>query len=137
MRAEVILQHGWGFDGQSFLRWLPYLAGDNVAVRVGERGYFGGTHVSPMFSTVEGYKVVIAHSLGLHLVSPEAINAADSVVLIGAFAHFHPEDTLGNKRSKRVIKSMREKLAVQPHSVLRDFVRNCYKPEFADVACPW
>jgi pimeloyl-[acyl-carrier protein] methyl ester esterase len=128
MRVEIILQHGWGFDSRVWNSWIPQLCAltRTVIVHTGERGYYGAPALAPTFVDSKSYKVVVAHSLGFHLLRPEVLAEANAIYLLAGFLSFHPEDQLSNKRSKRITRAMREKLCQNPNAVLRDFLKLCY-----------
>lgn len=129
MPAEVILQHGWAFADSMWGDWLPQLSALGVRSLVAERGYFAAPPLTPEFSSNASYKVVVAHSLGLHMLSASVVQQADLIVLCGSFLHFHPQQPEQNKRSKRVINAMIGKMQSAPDMVLADFAHNCYQPE--------
>jgi pimeloyl-[acyl-carrier protein] methyl ester esterase len=131
MRVEVILQHGWGFDSRIWSGWIPHLSAicDTTIIHAGERGYYGASAFDPEFIDSKSFKIVIAHSLGLHFLSPESLAQTNAFYLLSSFLSFHPEDQLSNKRSKRLLRAMREKLSITPYMVLRDFIRLCYATE--------
>jgi pimeloyl-[acyl-carrier protein] methyl ester esterase len=128
--TEIILQHGWGFDSTAWNGWVPALE-RKAKVIVGERGYYGLPATTPKFSAAATEKIVVAHSLGLHLIETEVLAQADAVLLLGGFLHFHPTDEVGKKRSQRVISRMRIKLNLDEAAVVNEFWQNAYKPEFA------
>jgi pimeloyl-[acyl-carrier protein] methyl ester esterase len=127
--AEVILQHGWAFDGQMWDPWLPVLERSGVGTHVGERGYFGAKLSTPRFGDQAKIRIVVAHSLGLHLLPPEVLANADAMLVIAGFLTFHPSDPMEQRRSQRVIKTMLAKFNDAPDVVLSDFWKNAYAPE--------
>lgn len=128
MRVELILQHGWGFDARVWNAWLRPLAGmhPSVLIHVGERGYYGAQSLTPHFIDSGALKVLVTHSLGLHLIPRHCLAQADILFMCGSFLSFHPDDQLSNRRSKRIVRNIRQKLAVTPYTVLSDFLKLCY-----------
>lgn len=127
MRTEIILQHGWGFDGTVWDDWSRALSQmPDTTVQIGERGYYGRPASEPAFTSNSEARILITHSLGLHLVPRETVKQAHALITISGFLHFHPPEQLAGKRSKRVIKAMVEKLQTAPDAVLSDFMNNCY-----------
>jgi pimeloyl-[acyl-carrier protein] methyl ester esterase len=126
--AEIILEHGWAFDGQIWSAWLPVLERAGVCVTVGERGYFGATPIDPRFTDQAQTRVIVAHSLGLHLLDPQVLASAHALLIVSGFLEFHPEDPMERRRSQRVIKTMLTKFQQAPDAVLADFWKNAYAP---------
>jgi pimeloyl-[acyl-carrier protein] methyl ester esterase len=134
MNFEWILQHGWGFDGSAWREWTARLAEDNSRkhiVHVAERGYFGDAEVKPSFSQEKTFKVVVAHSLGLHLLNERVLPEADLIVLVSSFVAFHSDSDEESRRSRKLVSRMLKKLTTEPETVLADFYKNCYSP-FSD-----
>jgi pimeloyl-[acyl-carrier protein] methyl ester esterase len=130
-KIELILQHGWGFDKSCWRGWMPHLRENQdceINIQTPDRGYFGpSTQVNP-FSEANSVKVVVAHSLGLHLVPVEILQSADLLVLAATFSHFHGGSRLEQKRSTKTVQLMHKRLFEAPMDVLNDFYSNCYHP---------
>ncbi len=130
-KIELILQHGWGFDAGAWDGWRSHLLQNpeyELVTHRAERGYFGNEKFQPEFSNQSGRKAVIAHSTGLHFLSPEILCRADLLVIISSFVTFHGDDNLARRRSRRTLHLMLEKLDLSPLDVLDDFFSNCYHP---------
>jgi|LakMenEpi03Aug12_release.lakeMendotaPanAssembly.Ray.scaffolds.fasta_scaffold729629_1 pimeloyl-[acyl-carrier protein] methyl ester esterase len=130
-RVEIILQHGWAFDRSCWRGWLPHLkenADWELHIQTPDRGYFGEAREVLPFTADESIKVVVAHSLGLHLLPEEVLSKAHLLVLAGSFAHFHDGEPLQQKRSRRTINMMLNKLSESPLDVISEFYSNCYHP---------
>ncbi len=146
MHVELILQHGWGFDSRIWNCWHQRLdsmvsgistrSTAELTVHYGERGYYGSKPNTPKFQHRDSAKVIVAHSLGLHLLDEVLLSQADIVVLLSSFLTFHPEDQLSQKRSKRVVSHMRDKLSAAPYAVLDEFLKLCYSHESGTSAIP-
>jgi pimeloyl-[acyl-carrier protein] methyl ester esterase len=99
-----------------------------INIQTPDRGYFGkATAVTP-FADASAVKIVVAHSLGLHLVPIEILQSADLLVLAAAFSHFHGGSKLEQKRSTKAVQLMQKRLQEAPMDVLNDFYSNCYHP---------
>jgi pimeloyl-[acyl-carrier protein] methyl ester esterase len=130
-KIELILQHGWGFDGGAWDGWRTHLIQSpehEMVIHRAERGYFGIRKFSPQFSNTSGRKVLIAHSTGLHFLDKEVLASADVIVLISSYLKFHSGDHLEQRRSRRSLRLMMDKLEQNPSEVLDDFYGNCYHP---------
>lgn len=130
-KIELILQHGWGFDGGAWDGWRPHLANNpehDLIIHRAERGYFGVRKFEPTFSSKSDRKVIVAHSTGLHFLQPELVSQADLLVIVSSFISFHGGDHLEQRRSRRSLRLMIDKIGVDPMEVLDDFYSNCYHP---------
>lgn len=130
-KIEIIFQHGWGFDSSAWEGWITHLQQSpdvETTVQIADRGYFGKENPVLGFAVPDAAHIVVAHSLGIHLLPPQVVSQASLVVAIGAFLSFHSGDPLSQRRSKRTLRLMRERLDNEPMAVLDDFFGNCYKP---------
>lgn len=131
-KVEIILQHGWAFDSGCWRAWMPHLKENpdcELRVQTPDRGYFGNYRPVEAFSKERDVvKIIVAHSLGLHLLPEDILRSADLLVLAGAFSQFHSGDALEQKRSRRTVQLMAEKLQAVPVSVLDDFCSKVYHP---------
>ncbi|GEM_PF-1212560 len=140
MKALVILQHGWAMDGSVFSKWKPALDGLALQMRdsnqgeleyfVAERGYF---HIAndvclKALPTLDKKIMVIAHSLGLHLIPAIVRESADFLLSLSSFANFHQDAQVGCRLSKRRLERMITKLKAEPLTALRDFWAACDWP---------
>ena len=78
----------------------------------GERGYGGRTPLVPRWSGA-GRRVVIGHSLGLHLLPADVLAGADAVVLLASFGRFVPPGREG-RRLRTALAGMAAELADGP-----------------------
>lgn len=129
-RIDIFAQHGWGFSAQSWSNYLADFAvstGISVDAACPDRGYFG---VQPATRSVAcgspgNLKVVIAHSLGLHLLPPEVLHDCRLLVAVSSFANFH---LVEGRRTRALVSRMLAKLERQPLNVVRDFLHNAFDP---------
>lgn len=133
MPTEVIFHHGWGFDSTMWDGWVDAFAKDGAVCLSAERGYFGLPKENPQFSDDADFKIVVAHSLGLHFISESELEQCDALLILAGFLNFHPTEQLARKRSQRVIRAMKEKLTKDPAALINDFWANCYAPELTKV----
>jgi pimeloyl-ACP methyl ester carboxylesterase len=132
MHTEIIFQHGWGFDSSFWSTFLQPLRSLDATITLGEAGYFGSPPVRPAFSAGDCRKVIIAHSLGLHLIDDAIMQAADLVVALSCFESFHEGSAPQIRRSRRLVSAMLGKLAHSPEAVLQDFYDGCFHPQPSD-----
>ena len=102
--VDVVAQHGWGFGAWCWDRWRDALPA-GFALRCPDRGYFG-----PAVAGAAWPRIVLAHSLGLHLLSPQLCAAAELIVVISGFHSFHSSCARQARRSRRTVGQMRARL---------------------------
>ena len=133
--VDVVAQHGWGFGAWCWDRWRDVLPA-NFALHCPDRGYFG-----PAVAVAAQPSIVVAHSLGLHLLSPQ-LWAAELIVVISGFRSFHSPCDRKARRSRRTVEQMLARLEREPAALLADFYARCGAPsdsdstELAEVRCP-
>lgn len=128
--------HGWASDGS---QWHPFA--DAARARgwrwqSGERGYGGLPPVPPAWRD-GGRRVVIAHSLGPHLLPAEVLAAADAVVLLASFGRFVPPGQAG-RRLRAALEGMAGALgeAASARAMLRRFLREAAAPDPVEAMAP-
>lgn len=84
--------------------------------------------------TKQRRRVVIGHSLGPHLLTPEVLGCADAVILLASFGTFVPPGRNG-RRARAALASMAAKLGNEEDAkgMLRKFLANAASPEPADL----
>lgn len=124
---EVIAFHGWGFDS-SF--WQPLQQNlDQISFLFADRGYFLEPS-NPEFSKPNAsYKVVMAHSNGMHTCPDEILNQADHLFILGGFLRFYPSQRILRKKKKLMVRQWITQLVDQPENVLIEFYKYCFEPE--------
>ncbi len=104
---QVITMHGWFSDSKYWQQWEEYFQSKGWAWQNTERGY-GFIDVSQptwqekIKNVNQSKKVVICHSLGIHLLPNSIIKKASHFVFINSFSRFVP---LGNE-SRAVKKAL-------------------------------
>ena len=137
---DTIAYHGWGFDQTCWQTWIEQFALDDHHLQAFDRGYFGEAVTPSFFNDTKhsekdkekaqaSQRLLILHSFGLHLCPIETIQQADQVVIFGSFLCFHPEEPRRNRRSKRVVGKMSDRVQTHPLEVLQQFWDNCYAPD--------
>jgi pimeloyl-[acyl-carrier protein] methyl ester esterase len=84
---QLIAMHGWAGVATHWGPWRTATAERPYSWHCGERGYGGGDPLDPRWGE-QGRRVVLAHSLGPHLLAPEVLAAAEAVVLLASFGRF-------------------------------------------------
>lgn len=125
--TEIIAVHGWAFDHHIWENLRQHLP-EELNWLAWDRGYFQEP-IDTDFSDDSTQKVLITHSLGLHLLKSTWIDQADTLIIISGFREFHPGTPQYRKRSKAVLQNMLRELQKNPASVLEKFYEQCYKPK--------
>ncbi len=73
-------------------------------------------------------QIVVAHSLGLHILPQACLERAKLLVILGGFQCFHPDEGPAARRSRRVVERMLERLPVEPRGLVGDFYAQCFAP---------
>ena len=120
--VDVVAQHGWGFGAWCWDRWRDVLPA-NFALHCPDRGYFG-----PAMAVEVQPRIVLAHSLGLHLLSPQLWATAELIVVISGFSSFHSACARQARRSRRTVEQMLARLEREPAALLADFYARCGVP---------
>ena len=64
---QVLAMHGWAGHAGQWHHWQNTFGSLGWTWLAGERGYTHGPTRMPNWSNTDGQRMVIAHSLGLHL----------------------------------------------------------------------
>lgn len=125
--VEIVAYHGWGGYSGIWNRWTKHIP-ERVSIATFNRGYFGKPE-DVGFTHGASYKIVFAHSYGLHFVPHEQLEACDLLVLFSSFREFHFGKDSEREKSRRALLSMILKLPKEPHRVLADFWTAMHSPE--------
>ena len=128
---QFISQHGWAFDSSLWIELKKIYIEDDWIWQDNERGYFNRTCLSPKWIndySLNRKRVIIIHSLGIHLIDRNILLNASHVIFINSFYNFIPD----NKDRKLIIKSlerMKKKLNKQEvKHMLNEFYKNSFFP---------
>lgn len=119
--VDVVAQHGWGFGAGCWDRWREVLPA-SFALHCPDRGYFG-----PAATVAARPRIVLAHSLGSHLLPP-SLWTADLIAIISGFHRFHSPHARQVQRSRRTVELMLARLEREPAALLADFYARCGAP---------
>jgi len=125
---QLIAMHGWCGDSRSWDPWLPIWQGRGWHYSCGERGYGTRAAVEPSWSEGPGLRVVIAHSLGPHLLPEAVLQQADALVLLTSFAQFVPPGSDGRSLRTALDSMARELRGSDPAAMLRSFLQRVAAP---------
>jgi pimeloyl-[acyl-carrier protein] methyl ester esterase len=96
MTLHLIAMHGWAGDQRG---WAPLSAASEMQGWLwnnGERGYGALPPAMPTWAAGRR-RVLVVHSLGLHLVPEQLLAAAEAVVLLASFGRFVPQGAAGRR----------------------------------------
>ena len=133
---QVIAMHGWAGESQQWHPLAAELEGRGWRWQSGERGYGASPPHQPRWRE-EGRKVVIAHSLGAHLLPAEVLAEADAVVLLASFGRFVPPGVAG-RRLRAALAGMAAALhdADAARAMLRRFLSEAVAPDPIEALTP-
>lgn len=108
---QVIAMHGWSGDSHSWVPWIRHFTHHHWSWQSGERGYGKRQEQMPFWQDDQDpielqRRVVIAHSLGPHLLPDAVFTNATDVVLLASFSRFVPQGAKGRALNTG-LKSMR------------------------------
>ena len=134
---QVIAMHGWSGDSHSWVSWIRHFNHHHWSWQSGERGYGKRQEHMPFWQddqepTERQRRVVIAHSLGPHLLPDAVLAHATDVVLLASFSRFVPQGAKG-RALKTGLKGMRRCLGNDAETeMLTNFLRRAAAPSPAD-----
>ncbi|MFM7315249.1 MAG: alpha/beta hydrolase [Cyanobium sp.] len=133
---QVIAMHGWSGVASNWDPWRQAFTTRGWHWQSGERGYGAATPQIPDWSD-RGRRVVIAHSMGVHLLPAERLAEAEAVVLLASFGRFVPPGAPG-RRLRSALEAMATQLqdAASAREMLRSFQREAAAPEPEELVPP-
>jgi len=88
--TEVIAVHGWAGDSRAWAPWAAQAERRGWRFRCCERGYGQLPPAQPHWDPASTRRIVLAHSLGPHLLPEATWREATAAVLLTSFAAFVP-----------------------------------------------
>ena len=126
---QLIAMHGWAGDAQGWEPFHSTWSARGWAWQCGERGYGGQAPRPVTWQSGQGLKLVIAHSLGPHLLPATVLAQADAVVLLASFGRFVPEGP-GGRRLRSAMAAMASQLAgPEASTMLQTFMDRAAAPQ--------
>ena len=125
---QVIAAHGWAGDAMVWRAWQQRFEARGWHWDAVERGYGQREPHQPSWAELPGQRLVIAHSLGLHLLPETVLQQADAVVSLAGFAAFVPAGAAGRALGV-ALKGMASCLGTSDEpAMLRKFLSRCASP---------
>ena len=128
MTLQLLTMHGWSSQSAHWRPWLEAFAARGWRCRCGERGYGQQPPAMPGWGQEEGLRVVVASSMGIHLMDETVLAAAEAVVLLASFGRFVPRGLLGAR--------LRWRLAIMDQYLQRGDVAGLFDRFRVQVAAP-
>ena len=94
MTLQILTMHGWSSQADHWQPWVEAFAAKGWPCHCGERGYGQQPPTMPGWGQ-EGLRVVMASSMGIHLIDEALLAAAEAVVLLASFGRFVPQGPPG------------------------------------------
>jgi pimeloyl-[acyl-carrier protein] methyl ester esterase len=132
--------HGWAGDARCWESWKSATRDYHWHWVTGERGYGARPPREPRWTgecAAGTARLVVAHSLGVHLVPADVLGAADAVVLLASFAAFVPPGREG-RRTRAGLAGMAACLGneAQARKMLTTFMQRAAEPQSPDLLPP-
>jgi pimeloyl-[acyl-carrier protein] methyl ester esterase len=134
--THLIAMHGWGGDSRGWQPWARLAAGRGWSFSSGERGYGQLPPGMPSWEPEARRRVVLAHSMGPHLLPAKLLQQATTVVLLASFANFVPGGPAG-RSVRAALRAMSQRLqAGEAGPLLSDFLQQVAAPHPASALPP-
>ena len=127
MTLHILTMHGWSSQADHWQPWVEAFTAKGWLCRCGERGYGRQSPAMPGWGQ-EGLRVVMAGSMGVHLVDEALLASAQAVVLLAGFGRFVPQGPPGTK--------LRLQLATMDQYLRRGDVAGLFARFRVQVAAP-
>lgn len=129
---QLIAMHGWAGDSHGWAPWHQACQARGWSWQSGDRGYGSLSQAEPHWNEeppkASQRRVVIAHSMGVHLLPAEVLSQADAVVLLASFGRFIPEGKAG-RPMRLAIEAMAGQLrSERGETMLADFLARAAAP---------
>jgi pimeloyl-[acyl-carrier protein] methyl ester esterase len=136
MTLQLIAMHGWAGDQRGWQPFATAAAAQGWSWSSGERGYGALAPLMPAWQ-VNGQRVLVVHSFGLHLLPATLLAQAEAVVLLACFGRFVPEGPTG-RRLRAALAGMEQSLERgEAEAMLHSFFVQAAAPDVLDPAEPW
>ena len=86
--TQILAVHGWAGHAKQWTYWQHQMEQRQWPMQVVERGYGNSAPLQPSWTDQAGPRVVIAHSLGLHLLPSPVLQDATSLRILGKMKHW-------------------------------------------------
>ena len=129
--VEMVLQHGWAWKAECWSPWREVVP-QTARLSLPDRGYFK----RPVQVDAARPQILVAHSLGLHLLPPHLFHRTELLVVMGGFLAFHAAAGPAARRSRQMVGRMLRRLLHEPGELLKDFYIRCFSPAPCGLEVP-
>lgn len=138
---QVIAMHGWSGDHRAWDPWERHFQHHGWSWQSGERGYGSLEPRQPHWRDDPNHaasqrRVVIAHSLGPHLLKAPQLAKATDVVLLASFSRFVPQGRAGRALQTGLLGMDRCIGTSEERSMLQTFLTRAAAPTPASALPP-
>jgi len=130
---EVIAMHGWYGDSSTWQLWRHHFEKYGWHWQSNEHGYGAANSTHANWSTLTNtnqkeQRVIIAHSLGPHLLNSDVLSKATEIVFLCSFGQFLPRDS-SNTSIEVAVKNMQGHLGTpKEETMLTSFLQKASFP---------
>ena len=138
---HLIAMHGWGEEQSIWKKWFNYFSQYGWICQSGERGYGGVLPIDPKWEATHSNncietRVILAHSLGIHLLSRDVLVKATKIVLFSSFGRFIPEGKQG-RIIRATLQGMKQSIgSINENKMLNTFLKKASAPEAISEPLP-
>ena len=133
---QIISQHGWGLDQSMWNKVKEEFIRQNWIWQDNNRGYYSDPHVKVNWikdDSENNKKVVICHSLGIHLIGKEILREASHIVLINSFYNFIPSNNERKITMKTLLRMEKKINSGEVRFMLEEFISRSFLPNQVDI----
>ena len=133
---QIISQHGWGLDQSMWNKVKEEFIRQNWIWQDNNRGYYSDPHVKVNWikdDSENNKKVVICHSLGIHLIGKEILREASHIVLINSFYNFIPSNNESKITMKTLLRMEKKINSGEVRFMLEEFISRSFMPNQVDI----
>ncbi len=131
---QIIAMHGWGGDSNNWQSWIPLFLKNEWIWQSCDRGYgeikpFRAQWLRERTHQASEKRIIISHSLGIHLLEKEVLQRATHVVLLSSFSRFLPENRKNSRALRTALKGMATAIGLpKEKEMMRNFLVKSAKP---------
>ena len=133
---QVIAAHGWAGDASIWRTWQRSFEALGWRWQSVEQGYSGQQPYQPCWAADVGQRLLISHSLGVHMLPASVLADAQAIVLLAGFSAFVPPGATGRGQAV-ALRGMAARLGTpREDEMLQKFLERCAAPLPASALPP-
>ena len=133
---QIITQHGWGLDKSFWDSYRIEFQKNNWHWQDNERGYFSKNVNQSKWiknNLNDQFKMVLCHSLGLHLIQRNLFDEASHVVFINSFNNFLPSNKKRNLIYRSLKRMEKKIISFEAEDMLKEFISRSFSPNEINI----